>query len=347
MQNTPFVSVIMPVYNSREYVRTAIDSILSQTYRDFELILVDDGSSDGSSGICDEYAGRDARVVVLHQQNGGICRARNAGLKVARGRYVGFSDHDDLVKPDMLERSVAMCLEHDADLVKFGKRVQYISVDGKLLREDVSGFEYKVYGKEDIAGNYLKFRQRNVFGNVWDALFRKEIIESAGIEFDPLFKVGGEDHDFCNAFSRHVNKLVTMDDVLYVHYMRTGFSTSSKTIPGFEQRYFVLAERLWKTLQMLGCERIDTYEYANLFFESFVLPIIRYNLRIGNKDAKSYFGIIDSHRSREYFIEGFGRLSLSGLLKQSKKMGLFSYLYYKKHYRLMLALIKLRYKVLK
>ena len=84
------VSVIMPVYNSGEYLQTAVDSILSQSLKDIELILVDDGSTDGSSEKCDEYAKKDKRVVVIHQRNGGICNARNAALKIARGEYIGL-----------------------------------------------------------------------------------------------------------------------------------------------------------------------------------------------------------------------------------------------------------------
>lgn len=89
------VSVIMPVYNSGKYLDIAVKSILSQSLREIELILVDDGSTDGSSEQCDRYALLDNRVVVLHQKNGGICNARNNALKRAKGEYIAFSDHDD------------------------------------------------------------------------------------------------------------------------------------------------------------------------------------------------------------------------------------------------------------
>ena len=122
MENMIKVSVIMPVYNSGEYLQTAVDSILSQSLKDIELILVDDGSTDGSSEKCDEYAKKDKRVVVIHQRNGGICNARNAALKIARGEYIGFSDHDDEYVPGYLEHAYREAMEHDADLVKVGKR---------------------------------------------------------------------------------------------------------------------------------------------------------------------------------------------------------------------------------
>ena len=99
------VSVIMPVYNSGEYLKTAVESILNQSLKEIELILVDDGSTDGSSERCDEYAAKDSRVVVIHQKNGGICNARNVALKIARGEYIGFSDHDDEYLPGLLENA--------------------------------------------------------------------------------------------------------------------------------------------------------------------------------------------------------------------------------------------------
>ena len=89
------ISMIMPVYNSEDYLASAIQCVLNQTMKDFELILVDDGSTDKSGEICDSFAKRDSRIVVIHQKNGGICRARNKGLEAANGEYVAFMDNDD------------------------------------------------------------------------------------------------------------------------------------------------------------------------------------------------------------------------------------------------------------
>ena len=98
----PLISVIMPVYNPGRYFRAAVDSVLAQTLTDFELLLIDDGSTDGSGAICDEYAARDLRVRVKHGRNGGICASRNAGLDLAQGDWLAFCDHDDCVEPDWL-----------------------------------------------------------------------------------------------------------------------------------------------------------------------------------------------------------------------------------------------------
>lgn len=96
----PKLSIIVPIYNVEKYLPRCIDSILAQTYTDFELILVDDGSSDNCPQICDEYALKDQRIIVIHQINGGVSDARNTALKIARGKYVAFVDGDDFIIPD-------------------------------------------------------------------------------------------------------------------------------------------------------------------------------------------------------------------------------------------------------
>ena len=112
----PEISVIVPVYKVQEFLPACLGSLAAQTFRDFELILVDDGSPDGCGAICDAWAGRDGRVRVLHKQNGGLSSARNAGLKIARGRYIAFVDADDLVLPDYLETLYTAIRRDRADL---------------------------------------------------------------------------------------------------------------------------------------------------------------------------------------------------------------------------------------
>ncbi len=116
MQKKPVISIIVPVYKVEKYLPACIDSILAQTFRDFELILVDDGSPDGCPALCDAAAERDERVRVIHQKNGGLSAARNAGLDIARGEWIGFVDSDDLIEVDMYEALYCVAQEHHADL---------------------------------------------------------------------------------------------------------------------------------------------------------------------------------------------------------------------------------------
>ena len=113
----PKLSVIVPVYNTEKYLPVCVDSILAQTFTDFELILVDDGSADGSGGICDKYAAGDARVRVIHQPNGGVTNARKNGVRQACGMYFSFIDSDDWIHPEMFEQMVGKAVETNADVV--------------------------------------------------------------------------------------------------------------------------------------------------------------------------------------------------------------------------------------
>ena len=113
----PKVSIIVPIYNTEKYLRPCLDSILAQTYKDFEAILVDDGSTDGSESICDEYAQQDSRFVVVHKQNEGVAKARITAFEHSKGEMITFIDSDDYVSPDYLSILSKPIIEGDADLV--------------------------------------------------------------------------------------------------------------------------------------------------------------------------------------------------------------------------------------
>lgn len=131
----PELSIIVPVYKVEPYLRRCLDSILAQTFRDFELILIDDGSPDNCGAICDEYAAKDSRIIVIHQKNQGVSAARNAGLDIARGTYLGFVDSDDWIEPEMYETMIATAKEKQVDVVVCG--INYCEEDGQFVRSDL------------------------------------------------------------------------------------------------------------------------------------------------------------------------------------------------------------------
>ena len=112
------LSIIMPVYNTGGYLEPTVNSVLAQTYRNFELILVDDGSTDGSGEVCDRLAAEDSRIRVIHKENGGVASARNVGLAAAQGEYIGWVDSDDLISPIMFEVMIGLAEKHGADIVQ-------------------------------------------------------------------------------------------------------------------------------------------------------------------------------------------------------------------------------------
>lgn len=130
------LSIILPVYNSERYVGRCIDSVLAQTMRDLELLVIDDGSSDSSGLICEEYAGKDQRVRVIHQQNAGVSAARNAGIDSAAGAYIGFVDSDDWVEPEMFERLLHEAKRTGADVVMCDAAA--VCLDGRTQADTIT-----------------------------------------------------------------------------------------------------------------------------------------------------------------------------------------------------------------
>lgn len=221
------ISVIMPVYNSEKYLHEAIDSVLAQSYTYFELILVDDGSTDSSGRICDDYSNKDNRVIVIHQKNGGISDARNSGLLIAKGEYIVFADNDDIFKEDLLKENIGIIKKHNADIVKFG--VEYIEIDSNSERSIlIRNLSKQVLNRQDIIKQYLSLKKNNIFVYVWDSMIRKDLIMKNQISFSMKFKLGGEDIDFNYKIFEHVNTIVINPNKFYIHFKRFSHSTACK-----------------------------------------------------------------------------------------------------------------------
>lgn len=176
----PQISVIIPVYNAEKYLNRCIDSILAQSFTDFEVLLVDDGSPDGSGEICDNYIAKDSRIRVFHKQNEGVSSARNMGLDNAIGEWVTFVDADDWIEKDTLEQ----CIENskDVEFVRFGMKSVY---GENLYIEDTrleNSWTYKIY-----CANV--FSRQTALG-VWGGLYLRSIFTNNNIKFNPQYRLG-------------------------------------------------------------------------------------------------------------------------------------------------------------
>jgi glycosyltransferase involved in cell wall biosynthesis len=162
------ISIIVPVYNVEKYLRTCIESIINQTYTDWELILVDDGSPDNCPQICDEYAARDARIRTVHRENGGQSAARNSGLSVQKGDFIAFLDSDDFWHERYLEIMMATLIKDDADIVQ----CSYLrGCDSKFPKVDVMNTASRVYD------NHSVFRQFAANIIMWDKIYKSYILD--------------------------------------------------------------------------------------------------------------------------------------------------------------------------
>lgn len=210
----PAVSIIVPVYNCELYLRECLDSALAQRFADLELILVDDGSPDGSGRIIDGYAAQDSRVRVIHQENGGQSSARNAGLNAASGRYVCFLDSDDVMDPSLLE-TVIPGMDAGYEMVKFGFRGEEEPLQAErewVLDSEEARFEF-------LAG---PFRRRAVRWEVWNRVYRHDIIEKWHLRFPADRRAYPEDMFFNLAYIAHISRILCIPDILYTYRKREG-----------------------------------------------------------------------------------------------------------------------------
>ncbi len=242
------ISVIVPVYNVEEYLPRCIESILGQVCSDWELILVDDGSTDGSAEICDRYAAEDERVKAIHTHNRGVSSARNTGLDEACGEWIVFVDSDDYVSPrylsDMLEEA------EDADIVVSGWQQESIKrefPDINILRN-----------------NYLEIFTHKAFLNIWAKLIRLEAIKRAGARFEEMAK-WAEDSIFFIKVLLHTDKVRLISAVNYHYEQRAGSAVRTINFYEYELATFNAVYALMPEMVEVCTEKSKEYFGPYLF----------------------------------------------------------------------------------
>lgn len=222
------ISVIIPVYNVEQYLEKCINSVLNQTYRNLEIILVDDGSKDSSGDICDKYAKMDSRVSVIHKENGGLSSARNAALDICKGDYILFVDSDDWIRLQMTEVMLAAIKENNADIAICG-----VGSDtaGKLKNNDIIS-EHIILTNHELMKEYVT--TANVRPTVWNKLYKKKLFDNI------RFRIGitHEDSYIMHEVLGKCEKAVYVKQTLYYQFVRIGSITQS----GVTKKDFTLFE---------------------------------------------------------------------------------------------------------
>lgn len=214
----PKISIIVPIYNVESYLRQCLDSILAQTFTNFELILIDDGSPDNCGSICDEYAGIDQRIRVIHKINGGVSSARNIGIELAKGEYIAFVDPDDVIERNMYEVLVHYSKKHEADMVV----CQYTLIDKESKTKKVPQIWEQVDCVVDnetiIHKIFPNLLVNNTFSLVpcYNKLYKKSVFDENHIRFDET-KNYGEDKRLNFTLLPLINSLVFINQPLYIY----------------------------------------------------------------------------------------------------------------------------------
>lgn len=245
----PTVSIIVPVYNSQSYLRKCIDSLLSQTYSDFEILLINDGSKDQSGYICDEYAKKDNRIRVIHKANGGVSSARNRGLDEARGKYIMFCDGDDSVKPIYCEALVNLAKDYDDCLVIGGVTILNDNrPERDMLCDEYPLGETATLSNQAFCDLYVKL---NLHGNFQllhmptNKLFSRRIIEDYGLRFDPSIHYN-EDIIFNLRYLEKTEYVKIFNKPIYNYYTSTPDSACKRYFPDI-YNMFRIKEDILKT----------------------------------------------------------------------------------------------------
>ncbi len=284
-QNAKLISVIVTAYNIEKYISRCVDSLLAQTYEPMEIILVDDGSTDGTAAICDAYAGKSENIRVIHKENGGPSGARNAGLKVAKGDYIGYVDGDDWTEPDMYRDMLKACQDTGAQIAicsyrQVGEGAEKANPTGKVL----------ALSREETLELYISGHpQYHIYHSVWSKLFDRKIIE------DIRFPEGRKSEDIMYttwALTR-ASKCVFLD-TLYYNYMvdRSGSIMNSQ----LHQRRFQDEIPFWKEqmeyLKGLGMKELAE-KAAYQFYRKMLFYYVDFTdrgMKVSSRELKRLLG---------------------------------------------------------
>lgn len=296
------ISVIVPVYNVQQYLERCLDSILRQTYDNLEIILVDDGSTDSSGRICDNYKEKDSRIFVIHKENGGLSDARNAGIEAATGDYIAFVDSDDWIDDDMYEVLYQILQENDADIAECSYRNVFVdhieeetSNTGECLKAD------KLFALENQLA-WINFRSI-----VWNKIFKKNIFKN--LRF-PIGKFHEDEFIIYKAFYL-AEKLVSIDISKY-NYIRE--REGSITVE-FREKNIDKCEAMKERLEFI-CSKEELYPLKNKMLDAYYWVIfdVLHNCYINHIQSnrvdklllelrQDYWKIIKSNVSRRFKVE--------------------------------------------
>ncbi len=243
--SSPLVSVLVPVYNVERYVTQCVDSIINQTYRELQIVLFDDGSTDHSLDICHHYASQDNRIEVYHQENQGVATTRNNLLGKIKGDFVLFVDSDDWIEPDAIESAVELAREHEADIVTFNNVIN----DRHCKKGDSNVI---IWTQEECVHQFLRHISFN--GSLWNKLIRTSVLLNERFHDHISY---GEDALFCWHILQHVKKVIITPNQYY-HYRLNDASISNQKY----DKKKMSGHQVWKQISEETCRLWPKYEHV-------------------------------------------------------------------------------------
>lgn len=283
------ISIIIPVYNVEKYLRQCLESVINQTYKNLEIILVDDGSKDASGGICDEYAEKDGRIKVIHKENGGVSSARNVGLENVTGSYIAFIDSDDYVLPCFIERLYNIVKKHNVDLVD----CNYTTFEDNVIVKELGNDVEKIINKKEMQMRIYTVKGIRTIV-LWNKLYKKELFNDLNF---PDGKINEDEALIHRIIGNMKGQAAILDTELY-YYRQNNTSIMGKK---FNVNRMDIIDALEDRLQYYN--EINEYElycmtlarYQNRLKDYFIM--VKENI----EDADKYLRCILNKSRRNYF----------------------------------------------
>lgn len=272
------ISIIVPIYNVEKYLNKCIESIVNQTYENIEIILIDDGSNDNSGIICDEYAKKDNRIIVVHKENGGVSSARNKGLKIAKGEWISFVDADDWIEQNFCQTLLNKVTQEQADIALCGyNRI----TDNRIEKINANNQEVFLNSNEYLVKS---LNPQTGFGFCHMKLIKKEVLKS--ISFNERIEVG-EDALFNIQLSTYIKKAVFLKQPLY-NYRINNQSVVKRYDENYANKYLksmkIIEEYIWQEYNEENEENIEIKQnYYNFVAYHIMLIIVNYCYHPDNK----------------------------------------------------------------
>lgn len=267
--NSPFISIIVPIYNVEKYLNDCIKSILTQIFYDFELILSNDGSTDKSLDICMVYLQKDKRIILINNTHRGVSYARNCGINVARGRYIVFVDSDDIVNKDWCYELLKL-VKYENSMIMNGYTMNYTRYGRnlKIITKFSESEEISVIKKKDF---YLTY-EKSLFNYVWNKIYSAEIIKENNIYFKEGINLG-EDIMFNLEYLEFMNnKIIILNKSLYVYQLRDNESLDNMYYDNLVEIYNDLYQKLYYYINKF---KGSMEQYEEMFYTSYLNMLIR------------------------------------------------------------------------
>lgn len=294
MKSRPFISVVIPVYNVEKHLKKAVESVLSQTVQDFEIILVDDCSPDKCPEMCDELARECSKIkVVHHEKNKGLSEARNSGLSRAEGEYIWFMDSDDYVEKDLFEKVQASSEKNRARVIVFGLTEDYYTAQDELHHSLEIKERERVFDASDELRKYvITLEQKTLYGYAWNKFYELDYLKELGLKYEKITLI--EDILFNVKYFMDIESMNILDFCGYHYNKRMDNSLTSKFVPEYYKLHRKRIDLLYHQYQYWGMCTNEVKSILAALYTRYIFSALQRNC-----DKQTHM----THRDRKRWIK--------------------------------------------